>query len=138
MLFSEDPHGGLNQLSKTIADFGLIGLPDFTAKAEAKPAAEFRPRLKPQANMIFRHGSRAGRRRQRSLEFNDYEGQKQLCRLLKTAAGPEPDLGRYACSMNNLSLSEASCLVYVDHQQNYSSHERLCSIAQGKEDKISV
>jgi hypothetical protein len=34
---------------------------------------------------------RAGRRRRRGLALNDFEGHKQLCRLLKTAAEREPD-----------------------------------------------
>src|ERR1035437_4994117 len=81
---------------------------------------------------------RAGRRRRRRLALNDFEGHKQPSRLLKTAAGREPDLGGCACSKNTLSLPRASGLVRVDQQQKHFSHGRQYCIAQGKEDKISI
>jgi hypothetical protein len=65
------------------------------------------------------------------------DGQKQLSRRPKTTAELERDLGIYACSTNTLSFPEASRMVYVDHQQNYFFHEKVCCIAQGKGAKIS-
>jgi hypothetical protein len=57
------------------------------------------------------HDSGADRRQRRRLAMKDFEGHKQHCRLLKTAAGGSQIWEDARAPINTLSLAQVSCLV---------------------------